>query len=230
MSSEATYFPKVLLKIPSADASDSQAPPAGQAEQVSLAMQDVGTLKTAETSDSKLMEQVQLASSKDALALLFRRHAHTVRNVAWRILRDESEADDLVQDVFLFVFQRAALFDADKGTPISWIIQITYHRAINRRRYLTVRHHYSAQELNDEQMVGVQQNPSIDGIAAKRLLSQLEVQLSVEQRRTLELHYFEGYSLREIAEKTGETLGNTRHHFYRALERLRANVFPEKGV
>ena len=56
------------------------------------------------------MEQVS-EGSKDALAQIFRKHAPTVRNVAFRILRDESEADDLVQEVFLYLFQKANLFD-----------------------------------------------------------------------------------------------------------------------
>ena len=135
-----------------------------------------------------------------------------------------------MQEVFLYLFQKTSLFDAKQRERISWIVQIAYHRAINRRQYLTARHHYRNAELENEQIAAGRQSPSIDAISAKKLLGELREQLSDEQWRTLELHYFEGYSLREIAEKTGESLGNTRHYFYRALERLRASVFPEKGV
>lgn len=65
----------------------------------------------------------------------------------------------------------------------------------------------------------------IDG---KAILSRLRETLSAEQRQTLELHLFEGYSLREIAEKSGQSVGNVRHHYYRALDRLRAQLFPRK--
>jgi RNA polymerase sigma-70 factor (ECF subfamily) len=53
--------------------------------------------------------------------------------------------------------------------------------------------------------------------------------LTPDQRETLELHLFEGYSLREIAERNDQTLGNVRNHYYRALDRLRAHIFPRKG-
>jgi RNA polymerase sigma-70 factor (ECF subfamily) len=186
-------------------------------------------LSNGNQSDETLLSETE-SGCKEALGLLFRRHRRAVFNVALRILKDASEAEDLCQEVFIFVFQRASLFDASKGSASSWIIQIAYHRAINRRRYLTLRQHYSAQGLDEQQIACEGKGPSVDSIAARKLLSQLRDQLSEVQRRTLELHYFEGYSLREIAEKTGQTLGNTRHHFYRSLERLRSSVFPEKDA
>lgn len=179
-------------------------------------------------SDEFLLTEVG-DGSKDALGALFRRHRRTVLNVARRILRDDSEAEDLCQEVFLFLFQNAKSFDAGKGTALSWIIQITYHRAMNRRQYLSFRQHYTAEELNEEQI-----DPGrpllIDEIAGRTLLNRLREKLSAEQQQTLELHFFEGYSLREIAEKTNQTLGNTRNHFYRGLERLRSCVLPQRDV
>ncbi len=146
--------------------------------------------------------------SKDALGALFRRHRCPVLNVARRILRDDSEAEDLCQEVFLFLFQNAKAFDPRKGTALSWIIQITYHRAMNRRQYLTFRQHYTAQELNEEQVDPRRDCLFIDEITARTLLNRVREQLSAEQRQTLELHFFEGYTLREIAERTHQTLGN----------------------
>ena len=152
-----------------------------------------------------------------------------VLSVAQRILRDASEAEDLCQEVFLLLFQKASLFDASKGTASSWIVQIAYHRAMNRRQYLTHRQHYDAQVLDEQQISGRPQL-SIDEIAARSLLNRLREQLTEEQKATLEMHFFEGYSLREIAEKTNQKLGNVRNHFYRGLERLRSNVFPKKDT
>lgn len=183
----------------------------------------------ASASDEELLCQVVLGS-KDALALLFRKHRTIVLKVAERILRDASEAEDLCQEVFLLLFQKAKLFDPGKGSASSWIIQIAYHRAMNRRQYLAHRQHYKVQEF-DEEIVGARHQPVfVDGITARNLLERLREQLSEEQRETLELHFFEGYSLREIAEKTNQKLGNVRHHLYRGLERLRSNVFSRKDV
>lgn len=181
----------------------------------------------ASVTDEELLCRVVLGS-KDALSLLFRRHRRTVLNVAARILRDTSEAEDLCQEVFLLLFKKAALFDASKGAASSWIIQITYHRAMNRRKYLTHRQHYETLELHEEQIGAARQPSFINEIAARSLLNRLRDQLTEEQSETLELHFFDGYSLWEIAEKRNQKIGNVRHHYYRGLERLRSMMFPTK--
>jgi RNA polymerase sigma-70 factor, ECF subfamily len=166
--------------------------------------------------------------SKEALSILFRRHARAVFNVAWRILRDESEADDLRQDVFLYLFERAKLFDPQKATALSWIIQVTYHRAIDRRRFLSFRQHYNFEELDERRLGAAAAEVSTAELDGKGILTKLRGQLTSDQQQTLELHFFEGYSFREIAEKTRQPIGNVRHHYYRALERLRSTLFPQK--
>ena len=220
MCSEAAYFPDAIAP---SDAKQT-GKRVGQ-DEPKVAIEPTGVALT----DEELLCRVS-GGSKDALALLFRKHRCAVLNVAGRILRDSSEAEDLCQEVFLLLFQKAKLFDASKGTASSWIIQIAYHRAMNRRQYLAHRQHYNTQELDEEQVSGVRQPLFVDQITAKNLLNRLREQLSEEQRKTLELHFFEGYSLREIAEKTNQTLGNVRHHFYRGLERLRSNLFPQKDA
>jgi len=218
MSSEAAYFPDALAH--------SDAKKVGKVvdqDETGVAIESACTTVT----DEELMSCVGLGS-KEALSLLFRRHRRTVLNIAERILRDTSEAEDLCQDVFLLLFEKAKLFEASKGTATSWIVQIAYHRAMNRRQYLAHRQHYNAQEFDEEQ-IGVGREPLFtDELTARNLLNRLREQLSEEQRDTLELHFFEGYSLREIAEKTKQPLGNVRHHYYRGLERLRSNVFPKR--
>jgi RNA polymerase sigma-70 factor (ECF subfamily) len=151
-----------------------------------------------------------------------------VFHVAWRILRDESEAADLRQEVFLYLSERSQHFDALKGSGASWIMQVAYHRAIDRRRYLDCRQHYSAVEFDEERSLRTTAQPSTDELDGRAILSHMRSQLTEDQRQTLELHFFEGYSLREIAEMHGQTVGNVRHHYYRALERLRSHLFPQK--
>jgi RNA polymerase sigma-70 factor, ECF subfamily len=177
--------------------------------------------------DERLLEAVG-SGSKDALGLLFRRHGRVVFNVAWRILRDESEADDLRQEVFLYIFERANHYDSQKSTAVSWIVQITYHRALDRRRYLSSRQHYKLEALDEQRQGPRAAEVSTDQLDGKAILDKLKGQLTADQQQTLELHFFEGYSFREIAEKTTQPVGNVRHHYYRALERLRSNLFPQK--
>jgi RNA polymerase sigma-70 factor (ECF subfamily) len=171
----------------------------------------------------------------EALVPLFRRHAHIVRSVACRILRNDAEADDLVQEVFLFVFRKAALFDASQATARSWIVQVTYHRAIDRRRYLTSRRYYtfqdvdaSAEEPPDDRREIASWEKSLEGLWGKKTAAELRSLLSADQLRTIELHFFEGYTLEEIAERMGQSLVNVRHHYYRGLEKLRKPAFARK--
>ncbi|HTF71815.1 MAG TPA: sigma-70 family RNA polymerase sigma factor [Edaphobacter sp.] len=217
MSSDATaFFPKSL-----ADVADLQV------ERVHSPLAAADHLTIAEPTDEQLLSQVGLGS-RDALGLLFRRHARAVFHVAWRILRDESEADDLRQEVFLYLSERSQNFDAEKGSGVSWIIQVTYHRAIDRRRYLDFRQHYSSEEFDEQRMPTAAVEPSPEALDGRAIRDHLREQLTADQQQTLELHFFEGYSLREIAERNGQTVGNVRHHYYRALERLRSHLFAKK--
>jgi RNA polymerase sigma-70 factor (ECF subfamily) len=220
MCSEAAYFPSPLQTM-IVDHPGKNVDRFGASDPTDLA----GTSDT----DEDLLCQAG-RGSKNALAVLFHRYYRKVLNVAHRILKDVSEAEDLCQEVFIFVLQRARLFDPAKGAASSWIIQIAYHRAINRRQYLTHRQHYASQEFNEEQIVVGPSPLLVSEINSRNLLALLRALLSQEQRETLELHFFEGYSLREIAEKRNQTIGNVRHHYYRGLERLRSLVFPTKDA
>jgi hypothetical protein len=91
------------------------------AEKFDTSCGDPSELST--NSDERLLAQIK-NGDKEALGRLFRRHAGTVRNVAYRILRSEGEADDLVQDVFLFIYRKASLFNSAHGRAATWILQI----------------------------------------------------------------------------------------------------------
>jgi RNA polymerase sigma-70 factor, ECF subfamily len=217
MSSDATAFlPNSLVEVSDA-----------LSERIHSPLAAADHLATVEPTDEQLLSQVSLGS-KDALGLLFRRYSRAVFRVSWRILRDEAEADDLRQEVFIYLSERSKLFDPQKGSGASWIMQVTYHRAIDRRRYLGFRQHYSAEEFDEQRMPATAAHPSPETLDGRAIRDRLRDQLTPVQQQTLELHFFEGYSLREIAERNGQTVGNVRHHYYRALDRLRSHLFPQK--
>jgi len=170
------------------------------------------------------------AGEQDALGCLFQRYARLVRSVAARILRDAAEADDLVQDLFLFIQRKCMIFDNTKSSARSWIIQMAYHRAIERRRYLTTRQFYARTELenNTSQVVGTptgESDYSAEAVFERNGLGKVLKSLTEDQRETLRLHFFDGYTLREIGEKVGQPLANVRHHYYRGLDKLRKQMF-----
>jgi RNA polymerase sigma-70 factor, ECF subfamily len=241
MSSEAAYFPDALASTPETLGLAHCAPEISsklldEAQfTTQIPAQRVATLAlNVEISDELLLEQVR-EGAKEALGVLFRRHARAVRNVASRILRDEAEADDLVQEVFLFIFRKAALFDATQGAARSWIFQVAYHRAFDRRRYLNSRHFYTSQDLEESGHHLADPRDelpfhelSIEGILGNQLVARLNARLTPEQQETIRLFFFEGYALKEIAQLTGRSLVNVRSHYYRGLARLRKYVLPEK--
>jgi len=187
-----------------------------------------------ELSDEALMAQV-CDGDRDALASLFRRYARIVRRVAYRVLRDASEADDLVQDIFLLVHRLCRTFDSSKSPVRFWILQMTYRRAISRRRYLTSRHFYNLVDLDDV-AVGLPDpngqaasiENSFEGVFGKGSLEKLLSALSENQRQTLRLFFKDGYSLDEIAAKLGQSRGNVKHHYFRGLEKLRRYLCNDK--
>src|SRR6266478_8145386 len=188
-----------------------------------------------EISDEGLMIQV-CEGSREALSILFRRYARLVRTVAMRILRDDSEADDLLQDVFLFVHRNCSIFDSSRAAVRSWIVQMTYHRAIDRRRYLNSRHFYTRLELDgvadllDPRSADTQDDDPFRSLVGNTTLQALLETLTEDQRSTLSLHFFEGYTFDEIAVKLNQSLGNIRNHYYRGLDKLRKQIFPRKSV
>lgn len=185
-------------------------------------------------SDEGLMARL-CCGDQEALASLFRRYARIVRGVAYRVLRDPSEADDLLQDIFLLIHRLCTTFDSSKGSARFWILQITYRRAISRRRYLTSRHFYNRIDLDDaaNQLVDPRANTghfedSLDGMLGHRNLQKIFEELSENQRHALLLRFVEGYTLEEIAEKLGQSRANIKNHYFRGLEKLRKHIFGGK--
>ena len=103
-------------------------------------------------SDEGVMEQLR-QGHPDALLVLFDRFYRLVLKVALRILRDRGEAEDLMQDVFLEIFNKADQFDPAKGSPKTWILQYAYHRSLSRRQYLALRNFYDRQPATELDVV-----------------------------------------------------------------------------
>jgi RNA polymerase sigma-70 factor (ECF subfamily) len=183
-----------------------------------------------ETDD--LLLRVQ-SRDRQAFALLLDRYARLVLSIGNRVLHDPNEAEDLVQDVFLFLWSHSTSFDPQRGSGHDWLVRIIYHRALDRRRYLTVRTFYSLSSGGDTGDVSAFGAPchvgAREGNAGELLYWQAVLGaalrgLTERQRTTLTLFFYDGYTLGEISTRLGEPLGNIRHYYYRGLQRLRKSV------
>jgi DNA-directed RNA polymerase specialized sigma24 family protein len=102
-------------------------------------------------SDEDVIEQLR-QGHPDALPILFDRFYRLVLRVALRILRDPGEAEDLMQDVFLEIFNKAAQFDRAKGSAKTCILQYAYHRSLSRRQYLALRKFYDRRLITETEI------------------------------------------------------------------------------
>lgn len=182
-------------------------------------------LRLTDRDDPALVREV-VAGNGDALAVLFDRYQPTVLSIALRILRDRGEAEDVLQAIFLEIFQSAAQFDPARGKFSTWIMQYAYHRSINRRNYLLARQFYTSlvmDELTESQqkMLKLYSEPSHE---CTRFVRQALLVLDERQRRTIEMVHFEGLSLRDVAAQQNESFSNVRHHYYRGLAKLKQHL------
>ena len=183
--------------------------------------------KPGEPTDEILIGRV-CGEDDEALGLLFKRYARLVWSIAERILGDSAEAEDVTQEIFLSVYQKASSFDSSKGAPRTLIVHMAYQRALTRRTYLNARHsrYLDAQENTSEAVAPTASfyDESIEAHFGKEGLEKAVADMTEAQRETLRLFFFEGYTLDEIALRLGQSRGNVKHHYYRGLDRLRRHL------
>lgn len=196
-------------------------------------MAEDGARDPTAVSDEHLLFRIA-AADREALAMLFRRHYRLILWIARKILRNDAEAEDLTQDVFLHVVRKCHLYNSVKGTARSWIVGMTYHQALNRKKYLEERHFYTAVNPKGRSVEELAA-PSVNGydhsgeavFGRTRWLQMREV-LTEDQWEAIRLHFFEGCTFAEIGKKREQTVANVRHHFYRGLARLRKYIFQDE--
>lgn len=180
----------------------------------------------ASPSDEALMLGVQ-SNDRTALGVLFDRHCRMVRGIGYRVLRDRGEAEELMQDVFLYIQEKAVLFDAARGTVKTWLVQVAYHKAFDRRTYLKRRGFYDGtdlEEIEDNVKGTTDIEQELGNKFSGEQLRKAFGELPERQRMTLELFFFQGLSLRKVAQQLDQPLTNVRHHFYRGLKKLKKSA------
>ncbi len=169
--------------------------------------------------DEHLLLYIQ-SGNREALGILFDRYARLILSVGQRVLRDTAEAEDLVHDVFLFLLDKSDLFDPTRGSARAWLAKVTYHRALDRRKYLARRCFCDTRSgANDAVSSNLAESPEL--FYWQSYLQRAFDDLSEEQRLTLDLYFFQGFTINEISLHIGKSRVNVRNYYYRGLERLR---------
>jgi RNA polymerase sigma-70 factor, ECF subfamily len=198
-----------------------------ESEQPSLCLRAQSTYVDLATQDDNQLLAHLSRGYNDALAVLFDRYHRLVFSIAVRIVRDNGEAEDVVQNVFLDIFRFVGQFNPAKGSAKVWILQYSYHRALNRRRHLDAHKFYDQESIDEKDPDGLDVNSWYTRYTKNELRCLVKRALEMlgqREKQVIELAVYEGLSMREIADVTGETLVNVRHHYYRGLHKLRSVV------
>ncbi len=163
---------------------------------------------------------------RDALAELYDQFSRPLYATARHILNDSAEAQDVVHDVFLALWENAATFDSGRGAAFSWAVTLTRNRAIDRLRTRANRARLLGNSVPGD--LGYDEDGSLLGGDSRADLGDRAVAvrsalaaLPAEQQRTLELAFFSGLTQKEIAEKLSEPIGTVKARIRRGLLKLR---------
>jgi RNA polymerase sigma-70 factor (ECF subfamily) len=161
------------------------------------------------------------AGDATGLAGLYDRHAPAMLGVALRILRDRGDAEDLVHDVFIEAWQKAASFSLERGGVRTWLLVRVRSRAIDRLRSLEVarRHAQRTGAPAGAPPAAIAEDPagSPDRLRARSALAALPE----AQRVVIELAYYEGLSCSEIASRCDTPIGTVKSRLLAGMRELR---------
>jgi RNA polymerase sigma-70 factor (ECF subfamily) len=174
--------------------------------------------------DVDLMLGIQ-SGDADALSQLYDRYNGIVKALILRIIHNDTEADDLLQEVFMEIWNQAKNFSAKKGKPLGWMVTLTRRRAIDalRKRQAYARAEERLQAEPEQQPLAWVQNTTEKEIEAgdtRVLMAKVINSLPEAQQQVIELAFFQGMSQREIASNTNIPLGTVKTRLELGLKKI----------
>ena len=181
--------------------------------------------------DPELMRRVA-GRDGEALAMLYDRYAPRVYGLCLRILTESQLAEDILQEVFVRVWERASLFESSRGSVAAWVMGITRNSCIDQLRRMQARPvaaepNGASDALPFEESLA-SEGSDVPGLAARneraRLVRRALAELTPDQQRVIELSYFKGYTRREIARQLNWPEGTVHTRARLALQKLRQRL------
>jgi RNA polymerase sigma-70 factor (ECF subfamily) len=171
--------------------------------------------------DARLADRIR-AGETDALGELYDRYASLAVATAFRVVGRREEAEDVVHDAFVAVWRKIDRFDAERGSLRAWLMTVVRNRAIDRVR--ARRTSIDVDDADERSLLRTGPNPTWEAAVTRSVSGDLRIAMATlpdEQRRALELAYFEGYTYREVADLTGVPPGTANGRMRLALGKLR---------
>lgn len=196
----------------------------GDAEVTPRLPATVPALASGEASDIDLMRSIQ-AGDSEALSQLYDRYSGILKALILRVIHNEAEADDLLQEIFMEIWNHAKNFSAQKGKPLGWMVTLARRRAIDglrkKQAYARAGERLQAEtEQQPEAWVHNSTAEEIDFADTRVLVRQVISSLPPAQQQAIELAFFRGMSQREIAADTNTPLGTVKTRLELGLKKL----------
>src|SRR6201981_1693044 len=175
-------------------------------------------------SDFELMRGIQ-AGDADALSQLYDRYNGILKALILRVIHNEAEADDLLQEIFMEIWNQAKNFSEQKGKPLGWMVTLARRRAIDglRKKQAYARAEERLHEETEQQPDSWAHNSTEEEIlhgARRVLIRRIMGVLPPAQQQAIELAFFRGMSQREIAAKTNTPLGTVKTRLELGLKKI----------
>ena len=175
--------------------------------------------------DQQLIDQVK-QGDKTAVKEIYSHFSQVVYNLALRMLRDKEDAEEIVQEIFLQVWNKAYSYDSERGAVSTWILNIARSRSIDKLR--TVGYRQRNIEIDEEK---VNSNDDLSRIIedreeSKKVIRQALENLPDKQRIAIEIVYFEGFTHLEAAEKLNEPVGTIKTRIRLGVLKLKEKIMP----
>jgi RNA polymerase sigma-70 factor (ECF subfamily) len=183
--------------------------------------------KAAMDASDDLVETIRRIGAGDqrGFSAFYDRFSGLIYSTALRVLSDPEDAEDVAQEVFFMLWEKAPMYDPSRGKPLTWVITMTRNRAIDRLRAQMRRARLmeeAQEESEKDDPAG--ELPSFDRIESaeeKEILRSAVLKLNQEQREAIEMAYFNGLTQQEIAVQLQEPLGTVKARIRRGIVRLR---------
>ena len=186
--------------------------------------QTLSASEPAPVGDETLMARIQ-ERVPEALAALYDRYSGILKSLIMGVIHNDAEADDLLQEIYMEIWNQAAHYSAQKGKPLGWIVTLTRRRSIDRlrKKQAYARAEERLQNETEQQPEAWVHNSTEDDIEVsdtRRLILGILKNLPPAQRDAIEMAFYHGMSQREIAAKTGIPLGTIKTRLELGLKKI----------
>jgi len=196
-------------------------------------MESSSSVKDGGLSQKKQAEEIRLlygiaCGDRGSFKILHERFGGVVYSTVYRVLNDAEDTEDVAQEVFAQVWQKAKLYNSSRGKPLTWVATMARNRAIDRlrskQRRSRLRDQFEEESKSLRKIIQTDSSDEVSSEETKKIVRSAVMDLSREQREAIELAFFSGFTQNEIAESLGQPLGTIKARIRRGMIKLRGKV------